>query len=78
MQSKPMKEMQLAIEQLAAARARGKAIKIKSLITKEMLLAVVRGFIERERMRTRKLKRSDRHPKRYHLAKNQPKPSAWD
>ena len=71
-----MKEMQLAIEQLAAARARGKAIKIKSLITKEMLLAMVRGFIERERMRTRKLKRSDRHPKRYHLAKNQPEPSA--
>ena len=41
-----------------------------------MLLAMVRGFIERERMRTRKLKRSDQHPKRYHLAKNQhlPKP----
>ncbi len=41
-----------------------------------MLLAMVRGFIERERMRTRKLKRSDRHPKRYHSAKNQhlPKP----
>jgi len=36
----------------------------------------VRWFIERERMRTRKLKRSDQHPKRYHLAKNQqlPKP----
>ena len=30
MQSKPMKEMQLAIEQLAAARARGKAITIKA------------------------------------------------
>ena len=76
MQSKPMKEMQLAIEQLAAARARGKAIKIKSLITKEMLLAMVRGFIERERLWARKLKRSDQHPRRYKLAKNQqlPKP----
>ena len=76
MQSKPMKEMQLAIEQLAAARARGKAIKIKSLITKEMLLAMVRGFIERERLWARKLKRSDQRPRRYKLAKNQqlPKP----
>ncbi len=71
MQSKPMKEIHSAIEQLAAARARGKAIKIKSLITKEMLLAMVRGFIERERMRTRKLKRSDRRPKRYKLARIQ-------
>ena len=45
-------------------------------LTKELQLAMVRWFIERERMRTRKLKRSDRHPKRYHLAKNQqlPKP----
>ena len=42
-----------------------------SLITKEMLLAMVRGFIERERMRTRKLKRSDRRPKRYKLARIQ-------
>ena len=71
MQSKPMTEMQLAIEKLAAARARGKSTKIKSLITKEMLLAMVRGFIERERMRTRKLKRSDRRPKRYKLARIQ-------
>ena len=41
-----------------------------------MLLAMVRGFIERERMRARKLKRSDQHPRRYKLAKNQqlPKP----
>ena len=46
------------------------------LITKELLRDMVRWFIERERMRTRKLKRSDQHPKRYHLAKNQqlPKP----
>ncbi len=37
---------------------------------------MVRWFIERERMRTRKLKRSDQHPRRYKLAKNQqlPKP----
>jgi len=36
----------------------------------------VRWFIERERMWTRKLKRSDRRPRRYKLAKNQqlPKP----
>ena len=46
------------------------------VITKELLRDMVRWFIERERMRTRKLKRSDQHPKRYHLAKNQhlPKP----
>lgn len=45
-------------------------------LTKELQLAMVRWFIERERMRMRKLKRSDRHPRRYHLAKNQqlPKP----
>ena len=45
-------------------------------LTKELQLAMVRWFIEREFMRTRKLKRSDQHPKRYHLAKNQqlPKP----
>ena len=45
-------------------------------LTKELQLAMVRWFIERECMRTRKLKRSDQHPKRYHLAKNQqlPKP----
>jgi len=30
MQSKPMKEIHIAIEQLAAARARGQAIKIKA------------------------------------------------
>ena len=45
-------------------------------LTKELQLAMVRWFIERERMRTRKLKRTDQHPRRYHLAKNQqlPKP----
>ena len=50
--------------------------KMPLVLTKKMELASVRWFIERERMRTRKLKRSDRHPKRYHLAKNQqlPKP----
>ena len=46
------------------------------VLTKEMELAIVRRFIERERLRTRKLKRSDQHPRRYKLAKNQqlPKP----
>ena len=46
------------------------------VLTKELQLAMVSWFIERERMWTRKLKRSDRHPRRYHLAKNQqlPKP----
>ncbi len=41
-----------------------------------MELAMVRWFIERERMHTRKLKRSDQHPRRYKLAKSQqlPKP----
>ena len=50
--------------------------KMPLVLTKEMELAIVRRFIERERLRTRKLKRMDRHPKRYHLAKNQqlPKP----
>ena len=45
-------------------------------LTKELQLAMVRWFIERERLRTRKLKRSDQHPRRYKLAKNQqlPKP----
>ncbi len=45
-------------------------------LTKELQQAMVRRFIERERMRARKLKRSDQHPRRYHLAKNQqlPKP----
>ncbi len=48
--------------------------KMPLVLTKELQLAMVRWFIER--MRTRKLKRSDRHPRRYHLAKNQqlPKP----
>ena len=46
------------------------------VLTKEMELAIVRRFIERERLLTRKLKRSDQHPRRYKLAKNQqlPKP----
>ncbi len=45
-------------------------------LTKELQQAMVSWFIERERMRARKLKRSDQHPRRYHLAKNQqlPKP----
>jgi len=40
-------------------------------LTKELQQAIVRRFIERERLRTRKLKRSDRHPKRYKLARIQ-------
>ena len=46
------------------------------VLTKELQLAMVRWFIERERLWARKAKRSDRHPRRYHLAKNQqlPKP----
>ena len=46
------------------------------VLTKELQLAMVRWLIERERLRTRKLKRSDQHPRRYKLAKNQqlPKP----
>ena len=50
--------------------------KMPLVLTKELQLAMVSWFIERERMWTRKLKRSDRHPRRYHLAKNQqlPKP----
>ena len=45
-------------------------------LTKELQQAMVRWFIERERLRTRKLKRSDRHPRRYKQPKNQqlPKP----
>jgi len=45
-------------------------------LTKELQQVTVRWFIERERMHTRKLKRSDQHPRRYKLAKNQqlPKP----
>ena len=50
--------------------------KMPLVLTKELQLAMVSWFIERERLRARKLKRSDRHPKRYHLAKNQPEPSA--
>ncbi len=41
------------------------------VLTKELQQAIVRRFIERERMRARKLKRSDRHPKRYKLARIQ-------
>jgi len=50
--------------------------KMALVLAKELQLAMVSWFIERERVRTRKLKRSDRCPKRYHLAKNQqlPKP----
>ncbi len=45
-------------------------------LTKELQQAMVRWFIERERLWARKLKRSDQHPRRYKLAKNQqlPKP----
>ena len=50
--------------------------KMPLVLTKELQLAMVRWFIERERLWARKAKRSDQHPKRYHLAKNQqlPKP----
>ena len=50
--------------------------KIPLRLTKELQQAMVRWFIERERLRTRKLKRSDQRPRRYKLAKNQqlPKP----
>ena len=40
-------------------------------LTKELQQAMVRWFIERERLWARKLKRSDQHPRRYKLAKNQ-------
>ena len=45
-------------------------------LTKELQQAMVSWFIERERLWARKLKRSDQHPRRYKLAKNQqlPKP----
>ena len=45
-------------------------------LTKELQLAMVSWFIERERLWARKLKRSDQYPRRYKLAKNQqlPKP----
>ena len=50
--------------------------KMPLVLTKEMELAIVRRFIERERLWARKLKRSDQRPRRYKLAKNQqlPKP----
>ena len=50
--------------------------KMPLVLTKELQLAIVSWFIERERLWARKLKRSDRHPRRYKLAKNQqlPKP----
>ena len=50
--------------------------KMPLVLTKELQLAMVRWFIERERSWARKLKRSDQHPRRYKLAKNQqlPKP----
>ena len=50
--------------------------KMPLVLTKELQLAMVRWFIERERLWARTLMRSDRHPRRYHLAKNQqlPKP----
>ena len=50
--------------------------KMPLVLTKELQLAMVSWFIECERLWTRKLKRSDQHPRRYKLAKNQqlPKP----
>ncbi len=50
--------------------------KMPLVLTKELQLAIVSWFIERERLWARKLKRSDQHPRRYKLAKNQqlPKP----
>ena len=44
------------------------------VLTKELQLAMVRWFIERERLWARKLKRSDQHPRWYKLAKNQQLP----
>ena len=43
-------------------------------LTKELQQAMVSWFIERERLWARKLKRSDQHPRRYKLAKNQQLP----
>ena len=45
-------------------------------LTKELQQAMVRWFIDLERLWARKFKRSDQHPRRYKLAKNQqlPKP----
>ncbi len=50
--------------------------KMPLVLTKELQQAMVSWFIERERLWARKAKRSDQHPKRYQLAKNQqlPKP----
>ena len=48
--------------------------KMPLVLTKEMELAIVRRFIERERLWARKLKRSDRHPRRYKLVNNQELP----
>jgi len=39
------------------------------VLTKKMELAMVRWFIERERLSARKAKRSDQHPKRYKIIK---------
>ena len=52
------------------------AEKMPLRFTRELQQAMVRWFIERERLWARKLKRSDQHPRRYKLAKNQqlPKP----
>lgn len=46
--------------------------KMPLVLTKDLQLAIERWFTER--MCTRKLKRSVRHPKCYHLAKNQHPP----
>ena len=43
--------------------------KMPLVLTKELQQAMVRRFIERERLWARKLKRSDRHPKRYKIIK---------
>ena len=50
------------------------AEKMPLRLTKELQQAMVRWFIERERLWARKLKRSDQHPRRYKLAKNQQLP----
>ena len=43
--------------------------KMPLVLTKELQLAMVRWFIERERLWARKLKRSDQHPRRYKVIK---------
>ena len=48
--------------------------KMPLVFTKELQQAMVRWFIERERLWARKAKRSDQHPRRYKLAKNQQLP----